>query len=403
MTPGSSGGTQPAAMAIHVRTGVAGASVRLQEAADIWLVSVTDAAGNATLSLPGGPRDSHLVVTAAGYQEAQRHVDAAPDLVIDVRPLVPLVQPLPVQPTRDEILSALGSFQGLTVETEQYGRLPWFDPFIGSLERRSDRQKVYTAKHAAGHNRFTFALSYAYREPAPNVYEKIPGRDFSNDLPALHALMREAICEGFVIDLRLAGDGEGEGPGYNNDVGDTYGRGWLMANFLRIHTALADLDPWTIYTPGFDGVWYGWASPDGVREWLLFARSIVGPSGYLGIEWQTGKIHLGDSEQTYSSPSGQCLDVIFVEFPAPLESDWGATWQVGARLLGPAYRRPSNQPADNDPGPTPWYLRAGTPRGRFFVHADEVATYLWVRNRCTLADVQRWRDYLKSVGFEFVG
>jgi hypothetical protein len=272
---------------------------------------------------------------------------------------------------------------------------------VGSLSLAGDRQAVYTAKRAGGQRRLTLALSYAYREPG-QAYTEIPGRDFSRDLPALHALMEEAIREGFVVDLRLAGDGEGDGPGYNDPVGDTYGRGWLMAHFEAIHAALADLDPYTIYTPGFDGVWYGWADPQGVRDWLLLARAVVGPAGYLGIEWQAGKAHLGDSEATYTSPSGQCLDVIWQEFPYPLESDPGATWQIAARLLGPGYRRPTDQPAEDDPGPTPWYLRAGTPRGPFIVHADEYDTYGWVRG-CSLEQVERHRAYLQSVGFEHVG
>jgi hypothetical protein len=314
--------------------------------------------------------------------------------------------PGPEPPTRDAILSAIGSFQGLTVATRQYGELPWFDPFLGSLGQLEDRQAVYAAKRAAGQHRLTLAVSYAYRaDKGRNAYADIPGRDFSRDLPALHGLMEEAIRAGFVIDLRCAGDGQSREDGYNDPMGDTYGHQWLMTNIARIHAALADLDAYTIWGPGFDGVWskeYPW-TPDQVRAWWLLMRSLVGPAGYVSIEWGAGVCHLGDSGQTYTSEAGQCLDVIYQEFPYPLESDMGATWQIGARLLGPAYRWPADQPEDSDTHMPPWYLERGTPRGAYYVHADEFDTYGWVRQRCSLADIQRHRSYLASVGFRCVG
>lgn len=328
------------------------------------------------------------------------------------------VKPMPPPPTRDQILSARGSFQGLTVDTQQYGRLPWFDPFLGSLALPADRQAVYAAKLAAGQRRLTLALSYAYREAAPNVYQNIPGRDFSKDLPALHALMVEAIMAGCYIDLRLAGDGRSRPDRtYNDPVGDTYGCEWLFENAARIHAALADLDPYIVWVPGFDGVFckpnYPW-TPDEVKRWWLLMRSLVGPSGYVGIEWGVGICDLGDGEATYRSAAGQALDVVYLELPCP-PSHTGAPkpggdgydgddlWQVAKRLLGPAYRRPADQPPGDDPGSMDSRLSCRTPRGPFYVLPDEFRTYDWVRNRCTAADVEQDRAYFASLGFPHLG
>src|SRR2546421_1409632 len=85
---------------------------------------------------------------------------------------------LPDAPARDEICSFHCSFQGLRVRTEQYGDLPWFEPAIGWLDSRQDRDAVYDVKVAAGDNCVNAAVSSQYAEPR-QAYSNIPGRDYS--------------------------------------------------------------------------------------------------------------------------------------------------------------------------------------------------------------------------------
>jgi hypothetical protein len=329
----------------------------------------------------------------------------------------PTVTPLALlpKPSRDEILSARGSFQGLEVKTEQYGVLRWFDPFLGSLDRLEDRQAVYAAKLAVGQKRLTLAVSYAYRSQN-QAYTNIPGRDFSKDLPALHALMEEAIRAGLYIDLRMAGDGQSrDDRSYNDPQGDTYGHQWLMEHSGEIHGALADLDPWTIYGPGFDGVFsknYEWL-PEQVRAWWLLMRSLVTWKGYVSQEWGAGICDMGDGEDTYRG-AGEAVDVFYLESPWPPAHTGqpkpdGAIgfvgdeiWQVSSRMLGPEYRRPSDQPPTIDPNMHESRVRFGTPRGKTYVQFDEFDTYGHVR-MMPLAQIEADRAYLKSLGFSLVG
>lgn len=316
---------------------------------------------------------------------------------------IPPVPPLPPVPTRDQVCSIRTSFQGLTVQTYQFGSLPWFGAALSWLDPE-DRQAVYVAKKAVGDTHCEVILSGSYTEPN-QAYQNIPGVDLSGNLPALVALVAEILAHGFTPMLFLAGDGQSNPDGgYNDPVGMTYGHDWLMRHLPSVVTALqggpTDLAQHVLFIPGFDGVFYGW-EPEQVAAFGALFRQLL-PNGYLGIEHNTGHLPVGNGPADYA-PSGpmQAYDVILSEFDKPLGQD--STWQVAARMLGPAYNRPADQPAGDDPPPAPFYLAAGTPRGKFYTCGFEFLTYWWVRSQVTVVEVAAARQSLRNLGYQWVG
>lgn len=301
-----------------------------------------------------------------------------------------------VKPTREQLCNPQLTFQGMWVDTQQYGRLRWFPPVLGWLDLPQDRQSAYAAHRAAGDTHVNLAVSSQYAE-ANQQYANIPGRDFFQNLPALKALIAEAIGEGFCVLLMCAGDGEGAGPGYNDPQGMTYGKTWLQNNFQRIWDGLGDVTPWVLACPGYDGCVPGWQPPHTVDPVLLEMRHVIDASagGGLALELSAGYASWGDGGENWQSPAGKAVDTVLSEFPFPLESNWDQVWQIVARLNQP-YNRPLNQPPHDDPNP-PFYLAGGTPRGPFYYVKWEFDTYGWVRS--TDESTVRWhRQYLQNLG-----
>ena len=71
------------------------------------------------------------------------------------------------------------------------------------------------------------------------------------------------------------------------------------------------------------------------------------------------------------------FDVVLGEFNDGQFDD--TVWQILARMIGPAYVRPPEQPAGDDPDP-PFYLSQPSPRGPFYYRVFEFFIYGWVRN-----------------------
>ncbi len=340
---------------------------------------------------------------------------------------------LPAPPSRDQLCGVKCSFQGLTVVTEQYGTLPWFEPALGWLALQSDRNAVYDVKAAAGDTHVNIALSGSYNEPH-QAYADIPGRDFSNDLSALRALITEAICagaargvpNGFRILLALAGDGMSPDP-----VGLTYGFDWLMQNFARVWQSLKsdgpDLTPWILPMPGYDGVVPAWQPFTCVNAYVQMARGVVGPDAALALELSAGYNSWSGEANDWDTPDGQMFDVILSEFPYPMgpptlipsnlldgrnwkpmppltnedRAPWDQVWQIAGALISP-FNRPADMPDNDYPGGVPYRLSGGTPRGPFYYIAFEYDTYGWVRG-CPLSQVQEHRSALKALGCQWVG
>lgn len=322
---------------------------------------------------------------------------------------------LPPVPTRDQVCALKTSLQGLTYHTTQYGDIPaWFYAKLTDTDRARAR-----LDHAnAGDTHIPIPIAEAYKEQGtlwPAALRE--GYDYTQDLDALRAVCTEVIAAGFFVDLPLAGDGLGDGPGYNDPVGNTYGYGWLMANLRRIVAGLKgdgtparpDLTPYILFRPGWDGVFYGWGfdgevpdqQPDRVRLFGERFRSVL-PEGYLALEHTPGNIPCGEGGSDYA-PGGlmRHYDTILSEFKTVHED---SCWQVVARMVA-HYVRPPDQPDGDDPHP-PWYLAPGTPRGPYFYVAFEPTiggVYEWCRGRCTLADVNNVRTYLRGLGCALVG
>lgn len=295
------------------------------------------------------------------------------------------------------------SFQGLTVNSPTYGNLPWFPATMTSFDA-ANRTSLYGQLLGAGDVWGMATLSWNYAEPGQpygsgNV---VPPRDMTGDLPGFRAIVEEMLSAGFSkVMVMMSGDGEGAGPGYNDPVGWTYGRAWLMANLPAIigtFQAGTDITGSCIFMPGFDGVMPGW-DPAGLDAYLVYIRSLVGGVRCVGLELGGGYSHWGGGPADWAG-SGQNVDFLFQEFPGPPVGD--PVWQIAARTLGPSYHRDPAQPAADDPTP-PYYLGVGTPRGPIEVNAFEYETFRWVRSAVSAGDVQNSRQYLANVGYPFTG
>lgn len=368
-----------------------------------------DAGGTANFvaGLAGGfnpPLSVDITVFAAGYAPwttgASPVTLAGASVEVDAA-LIPFRRPVP---SRDRVCSVTLSFQGLTVETAQFGTLPWFEGTITSFASY-DRQAIYAAKRAAGDTHCGIDISWNYAEPGQpyGSGNLVPPCDLTQDLATFRSLVREIINAGFVPLVELAGDGESNpNGGYNDPIGWTYGYQWLMDNLPRILEALRAEIPYCLFCPGYDGVFYGWEPSN--EKLPAFGRLFreLAPNGYLAIEHNTGHIPIGNgpSDWTVNGPMST-YDVVLSEF-----DNWPATgdptWQVATRLLQD-YVRPPDQPATDDPPPHPWYLAPGNPRGPYYACAFEYAEYAWVRGQLTAAQVADARAYYRSLGYQYVG
>lgn len=363
--------------------------------------AVSNACGDCVTDL--SPGSYSITFTKLGYADRVLPADLADPGIITVG-MDRGVGPLPPIPIRDQVCALKTSLQGLTYHTTAYGDIPaWFYAKLNDTDRARAR-----LDHAnAGDTHIPISISAAYKEAGTLWPDELKqGYDYTQNLDALRAVCTEVITAGFFVDMPLAGDGMGDGPGYNDPVGNTYGYGWLMANLPRIIAGLKgdgsspDLTPFIIFRPGWDGVFYGW-EPEQVRDFGLLFRSLL-PNGYLAIEHNTGHIPCGEGGADYA-PGGlmRTYDTILSEFDTVHED---SCWQIVGRMV-PHYHRPSDQPAGDDPNP-PFYLAPGTERGPYFYVAFEPTiggVYQWCRGHCTLAEVNAVRDYLRGLGCTLVG
>lgn len=329
----------------------------------------------------------------------------------------------PPIPTRDQLCTAQTTFQGPMVQTQQWGLTPWFQPALAWLTgptAQADRLAAYRVLRSFGDNMGQLAVSSQYGEGG-QFYQSIPGRDFSQDLPALQALCWEVVSHLGMVDLRLAGDGQGAGPGYNDPGGMTYGHDWLMANFARIVYGLKqgnDVTPYIRWCPAYDAWFYGW-TPQQVANFGALFRQVL-PQGVLCGEFQAGICHLGNGKADYLIGGGLYNYDLFQseynmdnppEYAGNARGHNDTLYQIGARLLGPAYVRPSDQHPEDDPGApfgahSPnFYLSEGTNRGPYYTSGYEDLLYYLTRTppQATPQDCADYRAYKQLVGYSIVG
>lgn len=343
-------------------------------------------------------RATQLSCSAEAFAPFSEHRDL---LTSENENLAPaqLVASLPAPPSREEILNVRLTFQGLSVDTAQFGRLPWFEAALPWLSP-ADRQAVYAAKHAstAWPGGDTHALIFL--PSGPPLYDE-PGQPYSADRfgaldwtagntaisPALADLVVEVARAGFPRILLFLGGDDGE-RGYPIATQQLA----LVADALQ-HSAYGDLRPYVVPLPGWDGVFYGY-TPQHIFDWGAACRARF---TYCGIEHSTGHIPTGEGDADWIGAGGmRSYDLLLSEFDDGRFDD--TVWQIGARLLGPLYRRPPEQPAADDPHP-PFYLREATPRGPIVNCAFEFGEYTSVHQGTTPATVATWRAYFRAVGY----
>jgi len=325
-------------------------------------------------------------------------------------------QPFPPVPTREAVCGVQCASMNTcpTVVTQQIGTVPFWDPVLVCLTNPQDRAAGYAAKLALGdthvileYNRNARPLydegGQPYQATITTVNEQTPA--------AFLALVEETILAGFTPLIALDGDA-GEDPtyGYPN-----------AARQLPILVALlktsryGDLNAYVLIGALYDGVFYGW-TPEHIGDFGQQFRALS-PNGYLAIEHSSGHIPCGEGNQDWlpvsAGGTGRMLgyDVLLSEFDYANSVPPNDTiWQIAARTLGPSYRRPPDQPADDDPGsPFPvgsgkYYLSAGTPRGPWFVVAFEwEGTYFRVRNQSTVGQEAARRRYMQAAGYRYTG
>jgi hypothetical protein len=387
------------------------------------------------------PGDYTVTFTKAGYESRELPVTIlaeGPPIRVGLDRAGPSSELLPPIPSRAEVCGLQTSLAGLTYHTTQFGSIPaWF---YGALNE-DDRAIARAAHLEAGDTHIPIPITAAYREEGTLWPAELrEGYDYTQDLDTFRALLTEMICGGLFPDVALGGDGLGMGPGYNDEVGKTYGYGWMMSNMARIFSALQgdgtpaqpDLTPYIIFRPGWDACFYGWdgvetagmtyttplrwryrgfqphvsptaldAQQTRVKQFGEHFRALL-PNGYLSIEHTPGTIPCGEGGGDYA-PGGlmRTFDTILSEF-ATVHED--SCWQVVGRMVSP-YHRPPDQPAGDDPRP-PFYLAPGTERGPYYYVGFEPTdggAYEWCRGRCSVEEVNTVRAYLRDLGCTYTG
>ncbi len=276
---------------------------------------------------------------------------------------------LPKPPTREDICLGQTTQQGLTIYTDQFKEMPWWGGCWAWL-KPSDRALAAQQLQAAGDTicLIQVALDGRALYDEPNQFysvDKFP--PLTQTIAQTVALVREALGLGFKgVWLFLDGDA------------GNYGYPVAVQQSQELGPALGPLNAYVQQFPGWDGVFYGYEPPTKIQHWAEVARAAG--ALYVGLEFSTGHIPLGEGGESYSGggSNGSMLpiDTILGEFNDGQFDD--TVWQILARMMGPAYRRPPDQPSWDDPNP-PFYLGVQTPRGPYYFRVFEYYIYGWVR------------------------
>lgn len=317
---------------------------------------------------------------------------------------------LPTPPSRDTIIHGRSIFQGLRAHTEQYGDFNAFGPELNMLDRPEDRQDWYAMQKAGGTTICQIGWAGSTYSSGGFTFP-VPGPEMRwvDDLPGFCDRLAEILIVGQFdgILLMLPGDGI-TGPD------NRYGNVFLQTHIQALIEAmrgyrLGDLTKYTVFCPGYDGVVWVWPEQE-VFDWGWQLRGWM-PDGYQALIYPAGIIGpSGEGKEQYVKPHGlQCYDIFLQQFPIRYEDNPDQVWQIGDRMLGPAFIRPPDMPPSVDPdapfGPhSPKFLLSeGTPRGEFCSWGWEFGTYLWSRGAESEAWVQDYREKIKRVGWTSLG
>lgn len=292
--------------------------------------------------------------------------------------------PFPLPPTRDDIGLGQTTQQGLTVTTAQFKAMPWWGACWAWLTKE-DRAAAGAQLLANGDTICLIEVpcGVPLYDEGGNFYspDKFPALDMTHDNTqidtAFITIIEEALQMGFKgVWLFLGGDAGNNG--YPIAVAQTKLLGPALAA-----SQFGNLNEYVVQFPGWDGVFYGYEPPEKCTDWANQARAAG--AVYVGMEFSTGHIPLGEGGSDYQ-PGGRMepFDVVLGEFDDGRFDD--SVWQILARMIGPAYVRPPEQPADDDPGSPfgpnsgQFYLRTPSPRGPFYFRVFEYYIYGWVRD-----------------------
>lgn len=325
-------------------------------------------------------------ISAEGYQSPApvRFVIGEP-IAVTLEPVPPPIPPLPPPPTRWQLLTMQTGMYGLRCHVPSLGGdIPWFDPGIQAISNPDEEAAIFACKKARGDTGIItgpgLIAQVLYDEPNNPYQVPIPTFDIA-------AKVDHYVRNGLWADLYL--DGDAFGP----DV--------AMQQFPVIYRKLLqggppqgpnDLNQYVNFRPAWDGWFYG-VDIDKILAWARMARTVC-PYCVITFEFNTGHIPFGEGNADFL-PGGrmQDFDGVKVEFSVDTVHD-DNTWQILARLLGPAYHKP----ADDPNGAAPWYLASPSPRGPWGVECFEPPTYAWVRERKSQQQADDDRAYLTAIG-----
>lgn len=298
----------------------------------------------------------------------------------------------PKPPTRDQVCLGQTSQQGFTLTTAQFGVMPWWGACWAWL---TPADRATAAKQLFAHGDTICLIQVAldgralYDEP-DQFYSADKFPPLTQTIAQTVDLIAEAIQLGFSA-VWLFLDGDNGNYGYPVAVQQSQELGPALAA-----SPFGNLNAYVMQMPGWDGVFYGYDPPNKIQWWAEAARAYG--AIYLGLEFNTGHIPLGEGGESYSGggSNGSMLpiDTVLGEFNDGQFDD--TVWQILARMIGPAYVRPPDQPSGDDPHP-PYYLDVETPRGRYAFRVFEYYIYGWVRGT-PASVVQASKDYFTLCG-----
>lgn len=358
---------------------------------------------------------SFLLATQAPASLLSNHVTLA------LVPTAPPAVPLPPAPSRDAIVRAQNwGMQGETFTDPVCTggqTVPLWDPMITPMTPAC-RAKAYARKHDFyGDRKVIIPIAWGYPEPGTALINS-QGTDWTNDMPTVRARVLEAVQAGLYVDLNYAGDGlstlDTAGKCAWLDLDNGYrDYGWPCAEELvpMVDGALrgdgssnttGNLLPFVIKTLGWDGTFYGSASPDQIAHWAAAVHA-SDPTAVASMEFNVGHIPLGEGPGEYD-PGGRMsnFDLVKGEFDVTPSYRDDATWQISARLLCSSWSRPADMPASDDPAPPCYVPSSSSARGAVYVDAFELDTYCWVRFSCSIGDVVAHAQYMKAIGWSVI-
>lgn len=297
-------------------------------------------------------------------------------------------------PTREAACTVRCSFQGLWMQTQRYGPLPWWPAGLTAFEHELDA--ILDQLLAAGDTHCQVDLVWDYGEPGQpwGSGRLVPSVDLRHNLPRYRAIVDRVIDRGLSPIFMMPGEGQ-------------EGLRWIFDHFRPVVAALREGYDRTAYGPfwfGYDGTWpAAWTVRD-MKRVLPFIRSVIGDRAYFGLMFSTGPAGnpylFVEDQGDYAKPWMQAIDIIMAS-THPDQVECPALVNSAQYMLGPALR-PGGRCTPDWHAPS-WLLAPGTPRGPYYWGWIEWNAYEWVRGWVTAEKIAADRARMRSVGITLRG